>query len=39
MEHVKEAIETHIIALKEDLQEIQANKEFVIGNVTVNTTA
>ncbi|MCD4846088.1 MAG: type II toxin-antitoxin system HicB family antitoxin [Methanosarcinales archaeon] len=39
MEHVKEAIETHIIALKEGLQEIYANREFVIGNVTVNTIA
>jgi predicted RNase H-like HicB family nuclease len=37
MENVKEAISAHIIALKEDLQEIQTNKEFVIG--TVNVTA
>jgi len=35
MENVKEAIEAHMTALKDDLQEIQTNKEFVIGNVSV----
>ena len=39
MQNVKEAIESHIMALKDDLQEIQASKEFVIGNVSVNTIA
>jgi len=39
MENVKEAIEAHITALKEDLQEIQSNKEFVIGNVSVTAVA
>ena len=39
MENVKEAIDAHITALKEDLQEIQTNKEFVIGNVSVTAVA
>ncbi|HJH29474.1 MAG TPA: type II toxin-antitoxin system HicB family antitoxin [Methanosarcinaceae archaeon] len=39
MENMKEAIEVHITALKEDLQEIQINKEFVIGNVSVTAIA
>jgi predicted RNase H-like HicB family nuclease len=39
MENMKEAIEAHITALKEDLQEIQINKEFVIGNVSVTAIA
>ena len=39
MENVKEAIDAHITVLKEDLQEIQTNKEFVIGNVSVTAVA
>ncbi|NOR46979.1 MAG: type II toxin-antitoxin system HicB family antitoxin [Methanosarcinaceae archaeon] len=39
MENVKEAIVAHITVLKEDLQEIQTNKEFVIGNVSVTAVA
>ena len=35
MENTKEAIEAHIIALKEDQQEIQAEMDFIIGKVSV----
>lgn len=35
MENTKEAIEAHIIALKEDQQEIQTETNFIIGKVSV----
>ena len=35
MENTKEAIEAHIIALKEDHQEVQAEMDFIIGKVSV----
>lgn len=35
MRNIKEAIEAHIVALKEDKQEIPTEEEFVIGRVKV----
>ncbi|HID26774.1 MAG TPA: type II toxin-antitoxin system HicB family antitoxin [Methanosarcinales archaeon] len=35
MENIKEAIESHIVALKEEKQEIPSERELVIGRVKV----
>jgi len=35
MDNTKEAIEAHIIALKEDQQVIQSEMDFIIGKVSV----
>ena len=39
MENAKQAIETHIVALKEGGEEIPIEEEFVIGKVKVEVTA
>jgi len=39
MENIKEAIEAHILALKEDGEEIPIEKAFVIGRVEVEVAA
>ena len=39
MENVKEAIEAHLLALKEEREEIPTEEEFVIGRVKVGVSA
>jgi predicted RNase H-like HicB family nuclease len=39
MENAKEAIETHILALKEEGEKIPTEEEFVIGRVKVEVAA
>jgi predicted RNase H-like HicB family nuclease len=39
MENVKEAIEAHLLALKEEREEVPTEKEFVIGRVKVGVSA
>ena len=39
MENVKEAIEVHLLALKEEREEVPTEEEFVIGRVKVGVSA
>ena len=39
MENVKEAIEAHLLALKEEREEVPTEEEFVIGRVKVGVSA
>ena len=39
MENVKEAIEGHLLALKEEREEVPTEEEFVIGRVKVGVSA
>jgi len=39
MENVKEAIEAHLLALKEERKEVPTEEEFVIGRVKVGVSA
>ncbi|MEA2035426.1 MAG: type II toxin-antitoxin system HicB family antitoxin [Euryarchaeota archaeon] len=39
MENVKEAIEAHLLALKEEKEEVPTEEEFVIGRVKVGVSA
>jgi len=39
MENVKEAIEAHLLALKEEREEVPIEEEFVIGRVKVGVSA
>ncbi|MEA1957384.1 MAG: type II toxin-antitoxin system HicB family antitoxin [Euryarchaeota archaeon] len=39
MENVKEAIEVHLLALKEEREEVPTEEEFVIGRVMVGVSA
>jgi len=39
MENVKEAIEVHLLALKEENEELPTEEEFVIGRVKVGVSA
>ena len=39
MENVKEAIEGHLLALKEEREEVPIEEEFVIGRVKVGVSA
>ena len=39
MENVKEAIEAHLLALKEERAEVPTEEEFVIGRVKVGVSA
>jgi len=39
MENVKEAIEAHLLALKEEREEVSTEEEFVIGRVKVGVSA
>ena len=39
MENIKEAIEAHILALKEDREEIPTEETFFIGRVKVEVAA
>jgi len=39
MENVKEAIEVHLLALKEEKEEVPTEEEFVIGRVNVEVSA
>jgi predicted RNase H-like HicB family nuclease len=39
MENVKEAIEGHLLALKEEREEVPTKEEFVIGRVKVGVSA
>jgi predicted RNase H-like HicB family nuclease len=38
MENVKEAIEAHLLALKEEREEVPTEEEFVIGRVKVGVS-
>ncbi len=39
MKNVKEAIEAHLLALKEEKEEAPVREEFVIGRVSVEASA
>jgi len=39
MENVKEAIEAHLLALKEAREEVPTKEEFIIGRVKVGVSA
>ncbi len=39
MKNIKEAIEAHLLALKEEKEEMPVREEFVIGRVKVEATA
>ncbi|NOR78948.1 MAG: type II toxin-antitoxin system HicB family antitoxin [Methanophagales archaeon] len=39
LENVKEAIEAHLLALKEEREEVPTEEEFVIGRVKVGVSA
>jgi predicted RNase H-like HicB family nuclease len=39
MENAKEAIEAHLLALKEEKEELPTEEEFVIGRVKVGVSA
>ncbi len=39
IENIKEAIEAHLLALKEENEEIPIKEEFVIGRVKVEASA
>jgi len=39
MKNIQEAIEAHLLALKEDKEEAPIREEFVIGRVKVEATA
>ena len=39
MENVKAAIEAHLLALKEEMEEVPTEEEFVIGRVKVGVSA
>jgi len=39
MENAKEAIEAHLLALKEEREEVPTEEEFVIGRVKVGVSA
>ncbi len=39
MKNIKEAIEAHLLALKEEKEEVPVREEFVIGRVKVEASA
>ncbi len=39
IENIKEAIEAHLLALKEEKEEVPIREEFVIGRVKVEASA